>query len=277
MGSLFDFLVNVSSEVIVGVSVFVYMWARRKMRFRKTIRRILSGLLSKKKFVLLWNDVGTAVGEQIAKELRKKSPRYKFVALENAEELLSYPLKNSLVELVILIDTDVTKLSDKEEIRGQIQHELLAYVRGGGMIFGTHDVIYRRVRNEELARAFECTMTSFKREEEPIEYVVVPEQRNHKIVQNLPETFCLDDGEVCWGSWPQHATVLFESTKPYDNGKTIPLLVLKSYSEGHLIWMNSGDKDERLCESIAKPSDHFIQVIVNALEWKSAIPDVSVP
>lgn len=142
------------------------------------------------------------------------------------------------------------------------------------MIFGTHDIIYRRVRNDKLSKEYHYAITDFQREKKPIEYFVEHEQKNHRIVHNLPETFCLDDHEVCWGKWPQHATVLLKSKKRYANGKTLPLLVLRSYANGHLIWMNSGDKDKELCGSIAVPGENFVRVIANALGWKSEMPDV---
>ncbi len=176
-----------------------------------------------------------------------------------------YPLNARYVQLLILIITDVTKLAEDPHTRTQIQKKILQYVDGGGVVIGTHDIIYRRVRNEILQRAFGGKITNFRRETTPIDYLVVEAQKDHPIVAGLPPAFALDDGEVCWGSWAPDVVPLIVTKQAYDGDRPVPLVTVRSYSRGLLVWMSSCDKFEHLGRSIAEPQPEFVQLLVNTL------------
>jgi glycerophosphoryl diester phosphodiesterase len=248
--------------LILGVLV---VWCRRKFRFSPTGHTI-KYFFSRKKYVLIWNDHNIETSEKIISQLPKIS-RIKYVALKEAENLLIYNLKPRYIHEIILIISDVTKFSEIEKCRRDIQLKLILYVRKGGTLLGTHDIIYRRCRNNALQEAFGCKLVNFQRDNKPINVLINKEYANHPLVKGLDDEFTLEDGEVCWGDWSKDAKFLIVTKKKYrDQRYSVPILSLRSIgNQGTFIWLNSGDKGEYLANSISKPQTEFIQILSNSI------------
>jgi hypothetical protein len=120
-------------------------------------------LIFRKKYILVWNDHNIDLSKKIIHLLQDKCPNYRFVAMKEPNELLKYPLKAKYIHEIILMVTDVTKLAELENKRNLLQEKLRTYVVKGGMLFGTHDLIYRRCRNKILQDVFGCEIHKFVR------------------------------------------------------------------------------------------------------------------
>jgi uncharacterized membrane protein len=164
----------------------------------------------------------------------------------------------------VLLDTDVTKLADDPKVARRLEEHLRAYVTGGGGIVGSHDLIYRRVRSKELQEIFGCRITTFKSyKERPVPYRCTSEGVGHPLADGLPETFELEDGEICWGDWAPDVSVVYTT----DDEDRHPLVVAREYADGRVVWINSGDKAEWLCASLSKPQPEVVTLLNNALKW----------
>jgi glycerophosphoryl diester phosphodiesterase len=265
----------------VGSFVLGYFisWYKRNSIFVLSYLRHFKSLFAGKKYVLVWNDHSIDTSENIVSILKEKQPDYRYRPLDKADKLLAYPLLPKFVHAVIVIVTDVTKLSDVEEKREAIQSTLVKYVRKGGTLIGTHDVIYRRCRNKTLQDAFGCEICNFQRVSQPIPVSVVEMEKEHPLVRNLPANFEIDDGEVCWGEWSHDAKVLIRTRNEFSNNtdkrsQPVPMLVVRHTGDiGTLIWMNSADKNERLSRSLGEPQAPVIQIMENAIEYSKEIKE----
>lgn len=235
-----------------------------KIWFSK-IKRILLYQLKKKKYVLVWIDDSNNIAKNIITSLETSCPNYNYYLLRHPREILCFPLNPKVLHIVILIVTDVTKLSENENERNIIQNKLCDYVKKGGFLLGTHDIIYRRTRNNELEAIFGCTITNFERCKEAVRYEINPEYRNHPLLSNLEDTFYLDDEEICWGEWNEDVFVLCKGRN--SNSKDVPLFVYRNVGEGKVFWINSGDKNVNVCKSISKPQKEFVKLLTNIINY----------
>lgn len=224
--------------------------------------------------ILLWIDTDLLTVERLADHLNKQLQAPPAGQLRNSRvhvmrlprEILLYPMKPSIVAAIILINTDVSKLSADDKIRELIENQLLKYLRHGGGIVGCHDVIYRRARNERLQGAFGGKIDGFSiLKGKPIEYVRNKDHEDHPIAKELPEEFALMDGEIlATNEWPADAQVLFRSTEtpdPHD------LVVAREYLTGRLVWLNSCDHQDPLCASVRTPQDNFVKLLSASIQW----------
>lgn len=131
-------------------------------------------MIKRKEHILIWNDDDIAHSIKIGKILGKEYPSFIFKALGTPKEVLTFPINPSITRAIILIDYNVTKLSEDEAVKDSIQNWLIKHLEKGGGIIGTHDVIYRRVRNDKLEKAFGCQLTEFKRVEGKVTYIKNP-------------------------------------------------------------------------------------------------------
>ena len=228
----------------------------------------------KKKYVLIWNDHKIDVSEKLAQLLKEKGLNYHFKCLNNPVELLKFPLDPNIFQAVFLIVTDVTKLSESEIKRDQIQKKIIDYVRKGGTLFGTHDLVYRRCRNKALQGAFGCQSNNFQRFSTPINAEVITAFSNHPLLTNINSSFQLDDGEVCYGEWDNDAKILIQTKEKFEfsNNLNIPLLVMRHTGNlGTLIWLNSADKSDELAKSLSEPQKEVLQLMYNAIKYSEEI------
>lgn len=241
------------------------MWLRKNVRFYPLYIRILY-FFSRKKYVLIWNDHNINTSEKIISKLIKQK-HIKYKALNEPEDLLKYPLYPKYIHEIILIVSDVTKLSETKQCRKEIQLMLILYVRKGGTLLGTHDIIYRRCRNDALQNAFGCKLDNFQRENKPIEVVLAAGQESHPLVKGLQPSFFFDDGEVCWGNWSKDTIYLIVTKKKYiGRTKSVPILTVRHIgNNGTFIWLNSGDKGDSLSNSLNIPQDELLTIFNNSI------------
>ncbi len=247
---------------LMGALVF---GVRKYVKFSPTGHTIRY-FFTRKKYVLVWNDHNIETSEKIISHL-PKIKYLKYIAMNEPENLLRYNLKPRYIHEIILIDSDVTKFSETIKCRKEIQLKLIKYVRKGGLLLGTHDIIYRRCRNDSLQDAFGCKLTTFQRESKPIDVILNEEYNGHPLLEGLPSEFKLDDGEVCWGDWSKDTIFLILSKKCYINKrKPVPILTLRYIgNNGAFIWLNSGDKGDHLSKSVSLPQPEFIRILFNSI------------
>lgn len=241
----------------------IAIWFLKEFPEGPNYNSIYSGQIKKDaKTIILWNDISSAVSKKITKYLFEESgdEDYQIIYLEKCEDLLFYELDPDNIFSLILLVTDVTKLSDNNSVRQKINDNIERYVSNGGKIIGSHDLIYRRTRNEKLQNMFGCTLNQFERKEEPLVYKKSEKCINSKNFENLPKKFNLHDGEICWGNWAPDCEFLFK------NQNDRPLFVLREYGDGLCVWMNSGDFKEFPPVSISKPEKNFIKLIKSTFD-----------
>ncbi|MGY3213953.1 hypothetical protein [Mucilaginibacter sp. HD30] len=230
----------------------------------------------RQKYILIWNDDSVETSQNITALLKLQCPQYRYKELTTAEHLLRYPLKTKQVHMVILIVTDVTKLSEIEKRRERIQVKLGDYVRAGGTLFGTHDLIYRRCRNEHLQELFGCEICHFQRVHVPVSVKIEQQFHDHPLLKNLPDEFSFDDGEVCWGKWVPDAKILIKTTKKFKdtdgNSDQVPTLVVRHTGNiGTLIWVNCADKADKIPRSLSEPQSQLVKIMENAITYSNEI------
>lgn len=269
---LIEFIINISSDFIASTLIIILCWFRDDFVNKMLIAyHFLIGKLSRKKYVLIWNDDKIENSENISKKLDEKLKLEKnssiiFQSLNTPKEILDFPMNSSIVQAIILIVSDVTKLSENSKTKDKIQNWLVDYLGKGGGIIGTHDLIYRRVRNDKLEDAFGCQLNYFERVDGKgeVKYLKNPCFENHDISKELPDSFELDDGEIiCGKKWHVNANCLFHTDE--ENPK--PLVVAIEKSKGKAVWINSADKKDGLAESISKPADEFIDILKSSIKW----------
>lgn len=210
------------------------------------------------KHVLIWGDFDDGILEKIISKLDLASQYYVEV-LDEPVEILSKCMDN--IDSIVFIDTDVTKLSNNEHILERINQTLKNYVRKGGKLVCTHDVIYRRTRNVQLQKMFGCTITEF-RSSSVVKYKKTEVCKKNKLFNSLQDSFELHDGEICWGNHTDDVDVYFET----EDG--IPLVFVREYGKGICIYMNSGDYSVSPPTSILRPEDPFVALIKSAIVYE---------
>lgn len=210
------------------------------------------------KHVLIWGDFDDGILEKIVLKLDLAS-QYYIEILDEPVEILSKCMDN--IDSIIFIVTDVTKLSNNEYTLERINQTLVNYVRKGGKLVCTHDIIYRRTRNVRLQMMFGCTITEF-RHSSVVKYKKTDICKNNKLFDGLKDGFELHDEEICWGRLADDVDVYFET----EDG--IPLVFVREYGKGVCIYMNSGDYKVSPPTSILRPEDPFIALIKSIIKYE---------
>lgn len=262
-------LTNVISSFVVSALVFLYALSGKFRIYLLVFLHYIKFKFMNKKVIFVWNDDEIYYSDNIIASLKSRNKDYHFIALNAPEEILYYPLLTKHIHLINFFVADVTKLSSNNKIREKIQTKILSYVSKGGTFVGSHDILYRRTKNEKFQVAFGCKITKFQTIQEPIIYKVNDFYKEHPILAGLPEQFPLEDHEVCWGEWDDAAHKLLVLETNFNGmSEEIPLLVLKEYENGILIWINSGDKgEEGLCKSIKNPDGKLIHILANIINY----------
>jgi hypothetical protein len=220
---------------------------------------------TRKRYVLVWIDDDRSHAQLLSKRLKiANDDRLSLRPLRRPKTLLYFPRSPRRVQAVVLLDTDVTKLADDQGTARRIEEHVREYAARGGGVIGSHDLIYRRVRSTRLQELFGCRITRFKDyQDKPVPYRRTAEGTEHPLAADLPESFALDDGEICWGEWAPDVSVIYTT----DDDDRHPLVVAREYAEGRVVWINSGDKAEWLCASLSKPQPEVVTLLSNALTW----------
>ncbi|MBE8539505.1 glycerophosphodiester phosphodiesterase family protein [Geoglobus acetivorans] len=221
-------------------------------------------ITDRKPVVLVWVDDGFLLAKLSSNLERELGDGFRVISIESPEDVFRYPQSSRIIPAVLFIVTDVTKLSEDEDKRVEIQEWLKKYVEKGGGLIGGHDIIYRRTRNEILKEVFGGEMTEFHRTG-VVRYVKNEDMESHIIFRDLPDEFELEDGEIVWGRWDEDVAVLYRTPPP----ESLPLVACRDYGSGKAIWINSCDRREGLKNSIAGSNPYLIKLIRNAVLWAS--------
>jgi hypothetical protein len=216
----------------------------------------------RQKQVLVWGDFDTGI---LKKLVNKLDTKYNFIIIADPLEITHYDLNT--MHAVILLNTDVTKLSAGEETRLILNQRLNEFLENGGILLGSHDLIYRRTKNTLLQQAFGCTIKYFKSIEK-IEYCKTEECKEQNAFPSLSDSFYLSDGEICWGDVAPDAAVYFTFNDP-QSGSAIPLVFNRDYGNGHCFWINTGEFKDYPPMSVCKVESPLIQLINEILNFGS--------
>jgi len=263
-GKLPDFYISLLAGIVLAVLAWLAAFMRDTLISSLLIPwHAVCRVFGRKPYILIWNDHNRSVSVQIGVRLDKDLIYYRCQAVNTPKQIRNYPMRPWFVRAIILIDTDVTKFAETEEGRKRIEDRLIGYLERGGGLIGAHDVNYRRVGNVQLQKAFDCEVTSFKRVDDPIEYVRNEQFADHTLTAGLPPRFKLNDGEIISGRWGPNTTSVYE-TRDHST-----LVAATEYGSGRLVWLNSGDKkdSDMLCDSLRIPEPELVQLLANAIAW----------
>lgn len=279
MADPLDIVFGFAGRIVWAIVGGIIIWARSNLYHYMIIKRKIVYFFTRKKFVLVWNDDSPEISEKIITKLKNKKPgKIAYKTIKTPDTILFYPALPKYVHAIILVVTDVTKLDENAKKRNLIEDKLLKYVSNGGLLIGTHDLIYRRCRNEKLQKAFGCTIKKFQPIPDGIHVSVVKKHRGHPLLRNIDDTFEFFDSEIITGDWDSNILKLIVTSE--DNiikgVNNIPMLCVNATTyDGLLIWINCGDKGDHVCDSIKIPQPEFIQVLSNALKYSKKIKEYS--
>jgi glycerophosphoryl diester phosphodiesterase len=268
-----ELLPKVIAEIAVAITGFFVIRFEEKIKEHwGKITVHIRQFFSRRRIVLLWIDSDAATLHRVANRLQAGSPYLRIVTLSAPASFLHYPAKPSVVAAVILISTDVTKLSSDDRVREEIEEALEKYVLRGGGLIAAHDIIYRRTRNRLLSEAFGGAIRQWHSKDAPIRYEKSAAQANHPIARRLPGNFELDDLELLEVEWTIGADVLF-----HEAGSNPPrgLVMAREYGRGRLVWLNSADHQAEIAPSIGAPSPDFVRLLNASTHWASHQPQLA--
>jgi len=242
------------------------------------------------KLILVYSDAGSddddteggdnSVAETIALAL-KRAPNLasrQVKTVGNADWLLRWPLLPWLVDGVLVLVCDVTRLSNHSERRDKIQRRLINYVGKGGLLITGHDIPYRRLKNSRLQSVIGFQSTQFARvaKDHSIEYTSHYGNRktsNTALLDALPESLELLDKEVVRGTPSDDVEFLYTwANKPDDvwpDEPEIPLMTRRTHVRGVVYWINSGDQDENgPPRPLSAPNPDLINILVLMLKHR---------
>jgi hypothetical protein len=259
-------VIELAGSLMTGGLLLALVFLRDVARYRAAAAaRWVYAVATGKTYVLVWIDDATQSARLVA-ALRANLGRRGHVVhqLPTPSHLFYYPANPAHVAAIVLIDTDVSKISDEPRRADQVASRLASFVERGGGLVGCHDIIYRRVRRVDLQNLFGYAVDAFRLcRDKPVAYRLVA--RGHPLAAGLDERFHLHDGEVGWRERPPDATVVFR----VDGHDERPLVIAREHCAGRLVWLNSGDKADELCRSLAAPEPQLVQLMTNAVQWVS--------
>lgn len=219
--------------------------------------------------VLYWADFKKSYSRHLIKKMQERDERLEFRVLDHIIDLLSPDLDIFDYSIVMIQVTDVTKFSASEDERNKIGELLDEFVDEGNKLIVSHDVIYRRTRNETLQEMYHYKINNFGRESK-IKYTKTNYCKQVNAFSELPSIFYLDDGELCWGdvSKLQDKKIFFDTTTiDPQTGKRIriPLVFGKIYGGGQLIWFNTGDTYDDPPKPITELDENFVKLLLECV------------
>lgn len=221
-------------------------------------KEIVSGAEKELKHVLVWADFDRGCISKIINKMDLDASYYLEI-LDDPVEILSKNL--NAIDSIILLITDVTKLSNNDFVLDRINLALAEYVENGGKLIGAHDIIYRRTRNDKLQEIFGCRISSFKQQKD-VKYIKTDLCGENGVFTSLPDEFTLTDEEICWGPVAPDVDVFFETEDE------IPLVFGREYGRGICLWLNPGDFKDYPSKSILKPQSNFILLLKEMLAFE---------
>ncbi|MDO4585483.1 MAG: hypothetical protein Q4D62_15470 [Planctomycetia bacterium] len=230
--------------------------------------------LGKSEVVFLWcDDLDTK--RNWLHSLRRKNivrghRKTKYVLLSEPKKILQYPLPVKQVPCIIFLDSDVTKFAMSPKQRDAIEAHIKRYVTNGGVFFSSHDVLYRRVHNQDFCREVGYEINVFIRVQSPIKYQISKTSNLAEIFFskiNIENDFELDDTEICYSNNPidnfetiTRIVLCWSDTN--DVGVRVPLFFVKILDKGLFFWINSGDNGPRgQCPSLRVPDEKLVNIV----------------
>jgi len=224
------------------------------------------------KKVLYWADFDFKLNysKRLIKQLKEHCPEYDFTYLKEIWKIGDESFDLNEYDVIILQSTDVTKFSADDSEITRIGEKLEDYIDEGKKIIVSHDVIYRRTRNERLQDMYNYKIKNFARAKE-VEYFKTTFCKKTNAFSSLNDSFKLWDGEVCWGDVTNlnDKMVFFETeVKDPTNDQAkifVPTVFGKKYNGGSLIWFNTGDTFEDPPKAIAELDKNFVNLLIECL------------
>ena len=114
--------------------------------------------------VLYWADFKKSYSRHLIKKLQEINPSLEFTILDHIVDILSPNVDVFDYQIVMIQVTDVTKFSASESEREKIGELLEEFADEGNKLIVSHDVVYRRTRNEVLQEMYHYKINNFARE-----------------------------------------------------------------------------------------------------------------
>lgn len=226
----------------------------------------------KKYKVFYWADFDFKrnYSKQLIKELKKICPEYEIDYQDKIWMLSKDEFDLSVYDIVLLQSTDVTKFSADDSEREAICNRLDEFVDDGKKLIVSHDVLYRRTRNDNLQDMYNYSIKNFARAND-VKYYKTSYCKRVRAFNSLQSSFFLSDGELCWGDVTRlgDKKVFFDAiaTDPISGNKVIvPTVFGKTYNGGSLIWFNTGDTFEEPPRPISEPDKNFVALLAEMLK-----------
>ncbi|MBQ2740950.1 MAG: toll/interleukin-1 receptor domain-containing protein [Clostridia bacterium] len=219
--------------------------------------------------VLYWADFKKSYSRHLIKKLQEINPSLEFTILDHIVDILSPNVDVFDYQIVMIQVTDVTKFSASESEREKIGELLEEFADEGNKLIVSHDVVYRRTRNEVLQEMYHYKINNFARENN-VKYTKTSYCKQVEAFSSLPSVFSLADGELCWGDISQlQDKKIFFDTVVVDpqTGKRlrIPLVFGKIYGGGQLIWFNTGDAYDEPPAPITELDENFVKLLAECI------------
>lgn len=247
---------------VFGIDIFRKIKSLWRWIFALSVR------FSGRRLIFLYTDCddGQVTNHGLREHLESGFASVRVVSLENAEQLLEWPVHPFLVHSCLVFVTDVTPLSASEQKRRTIQGKLEYYVHSGGVLVLGHDALYRRSRNPVLQKLAGCQLSEFHRPDACVRYKLFLEKESPRyegfMTDNLPDGFELDDREYVTGDWASDVKWIYVLES--ETGKQIPLVTYRTCGKGSILWFNSGDSTcDGPPESLGTPNERFVEVLLS--------------
>lgn len=212
------------------------------------------------------SDITHRFADKLGLRLAEHGARIDVLPLKAGASLQYWPLSIWAVRAVVLLVTDITKLSAYPKRRMRIEKRLARFCHRGGTLVLGHDVIYRRAQNSYLERLAGCRLTRYLAAPNGVAYVkVITGDRvstDKHLLDDLPDSLNLEDGEIITGNWAEHVEFVYV----LEGDANWPLVTRKTYGSGLVFWINSGDQGEDgPPRSISRPSSDLINLITELI------------
>ena len=152
--------------------------------------------------ILYWADFKKSYSRHLIKKLQEINPMVEVTILNHIVDILSPEVDVFDYSILLIQVTDVSKFSASEEERTRIGELIEEYVDEGNKLIVSHDVVYRRTRNEILQEMYHYKINNFARENN-VKYTKTSYCKQVEAFSSLPSVFTLNDGELCWGDITQ--------------------------------------------------------------------------
>lgn len=211
--------------------------------------------------ILFWSDLNENDNTGLLAQLETMvDSSVHFENLKDPLDILRSLQRDDPPDTIVLVDTDVTKLVSNAKALDRLNEELSSFVRDGGRLVCTHDLIYRRTKNAKLQDLFGCKVTRFDRRDEVV-YKKTDECRSLGVFPGLPDRFVLHDGEVCWIENPPPGVKVF-----FRDEAGRPLVFARKRGRGICIWLNTGDSTEYAPATILNPDAEFFALLRDCID-----------